>query len=225
MSHPDQWFGDKTFSQHGEDLMFMNLIAMIGGIPKNRYAWLDLGAHHPLHISNTALLYNAGHRGVNIEANPHLIRDFQTMRPEDVNVCIGVAPEAGTKYFYVIDHCSGRNTFSQEEAERFVAEHKQFKIKEKVPLRVMMPGQILDEFCEGLWPTILSTDLEGLDHDVLESASKRFNPHNRPAIICFEQGIGSQRTRELLRSKNYFQYCRMGVNIIFVHEDYKDWIY
>src|SRR5690606_9910227 len=71
--HPDQHYGHITYSQHGEDLLILNLFDQLQ--IKNP-SYLDLGAHHPTDISNTKLLYDRGSRGVNIEANRHLIEAF-----------------------------------------------------------------------------------------------------------------------------------------------------
>ena len=69
--HPDQAFGPLTYAQFGEDLILANAFAL-RGIEKPSF--LDIGAHHPVHCSNTALLYARGARGVCVEANPNLIK-------------------------------------------------------------------------------------------------------------------------------------------------------
>src|SRR5215831_18702667 len=94
--HPDQAFGHTTYSQCGEDLLVANIFTLIG-IPTPSY--LDVGAHHPLHVSNTALLYARGSRGINVEANPELIPAFHTLRPGDVTVNVGVGPQRGRLNF------------------------------------------------------------------------------------------------------------------------------
>src|SRR5579871_5884717 len=65
--HPHQIFGHLTYSQHGEDMIFANIFHIIG-IEKPSY--MDIGAYHPINISNTAYFYAKGSRGVNIDANP-----------------------------------------------------------------------------------------------------------------------------------------------------------
>lgn len=52
------------------------------GIKKPSY--IDIGAHHPYEISNTAIFYMNGCRGVNVEANPNLIDEFYKERPDDI---------------------------------------------------------------------------------------------------------------------------------------------
>ncbi len=100
MSHPDQAFGDKTYSQFGEDLILLNVFYKLG-IEKGRY--FDVGAHNPWNISNTALLYERGWRGVCVEANPNQISGFELARPEDNILNVGVGCSIGTAPFYMID--------------------------------------------------------------------------------------------------------------------------
>src|SRR5437763_16778861 len=69
IGHPDQGFGGRTYAQFGEDLIFLNIFALLG---INTPSYIDVGAHHPVNISNTALLYERGCRGIKIDANPDL---------------------------------------------------------------------------------------------------------------------------------------------------------
>lgn len=71
------------------------------GIKKPSY--IDIGAHHPYEISNTAIFYMNGCRGVNVEANPNLIDEFYKERPDDINICCGVGNHPGKMPFYMID--------------------------------------------------------------------------------------------------------------------------
>ena len=77
----DQLYGSRTYAQHGDDLAILNIFDMIG---ITRPSYLDIGAHDPFKISNTALLYLRGSRGINVEANPRLIEAFRVQRPDDV---------------------------------------------------------------------------------------------------------------------------------------------
>ncbi len=97
--HPDQAFGHISYSQHGEDLFLLNIFRLIG---IETPSYLDLGAHHPWHISNTALMYHRGSRGVNVEANPILFEAFLTERPLDKNVNMGVVSSGvESQKFYI----------------------------------------------------------------------------------------------------------------------------
>ena len=78
---------NRSYSQCGEDLL-VQYIFNLRGIQKPSY--IDIGANHPYFLSNTALFYEKGSRGINIEANPQLAENFKTHRPEDINLNIGI---------------------------------------------------------------------------------------------------------------------------------------
>jgi FkbM family methyltransferase len=210
--HPDQHYGPTTYSQHGEDLFIVNLFNLIG-IEKPTY--LDIGAHHPFHISNTALLYERGSRGVNVEANPNLIEDFYLHRPEDMDVCAGVIPvlTQSTAKFLMYDEKSGRNTFSYKEVKEYGKE-----IKQQIDVEVFTINEIVHDYCAGVFPHFLSIDIEGFDFQVLESADFRTSS---PIVICVETRMGqSVSARSFMRERGYVSVARMGENLIFVREDH-----
>lgn len=211
--HPDQHFGPETYSQHGEDLLLLNIFRQLK-IAKPTY--LDLGAHHPFTISNTALLYKFGSRGVNIDANPNLIDQFHWDRPEDRNICLGVFVSAGEMGLLMFSSTSGRNTLCVDEANRFTAESG-MQVKEVKNVKTATINQIVETYCGGKFPDLLTLDLEGLDHAVLESAD--FEKYGYPKVICVESRPGHPEIGQLLLSKGFFRYVRMGENLIFVERE------
>jgi FkbM family methyltransferase len=188
--------------------------------------WLDIGAHHPLIISNTALLSKLGGHGVNIEANPNLIQTFTQMRPRDVNVNVGVAGAGapGRKLtFYMIDKFSGRNTFDRNAAEQFVAQYPGHSIQEEIQIDVITIDEVLSRYCGGVYPDLLSIDIENLDYEVLASAD--FSK-TRPKLICVEvvsaAGDASGRMKTLLEGQHFRVVARTIGNYIFADESLKD---
>jgi FkbM family methyltransferase len=217
--HPDQAFGHTTFSQFGEDVIIANLFALLAVV---RPTYLDIGAHHPLHVSNTALMHLRGSRGVNVEANPDLISPFHEFRSNDVTVNVGVGAKAGRLNFYRIDAFSGRNTFDKDVAEAFVREHPEFKIADTLQVDVLPLNDIVRIYCNGTYPDFLSIDVEGLDYDVLRSAD--FSS-SRPKVICVEAVSGadkdaSPRLKHLLEERGYELYTRTLGNLILLDRDF-----
>ncbi len=216
----DQWWGGYSYAQHGDDLIVLNIFHTLG---IEKFTYIDVGANHPYRISNTALMYELGHRGINIEANPNLISLFHKYRPEDTNLNVGVGIRQGTMPFYMIDDYSGRNTFSREAAESFVKKHPEFKIRKVENIKVLTLEDIVREYCNGVFPDFMSMDVEGLDYQILSSINFE---GSAPKIIDVEAeysaGDTRDKIRELLEKKGYFAYIRAGVNIIFVREEYRD---
>jgi len=208
---PDQWFGPNTYSCAGEDLMIANLFHLMG---IERPSYLDIGAHHPFIISNTALLYSRGSRGVNVEANPNLIPAFLHHRPEDVNVNMGVALAKGTQKFYMWDDGSGRNTFSEEASKKMAV------LTKTIDLPVTTLNAIVDQYCNGAFPDLLTVDIEGLDFAVLSSAV--FYDWSKPKIICVEAWLGDDQTSkfvEMMKPNGYSLVCRIAMDLIFIQTE------
>jgi FkbM family methyltransferase len=191
-------------------------VALFEALGIDHPTYLDIGAHHPVNCSNTALLYSRGSRGINVDANPDLMDEFARSRPDDINLNIGVAGKRGTLTFYRIDKFSGRNTFSKEAAEAFVAANPQFSITDEISIPVMSLDDILAKHCDGSIPDLLSIDAEGLDFEILSSASFA----KRPAILCVETSSAAGQAKDkltaLLSTLGFKKLIQMGENGIFV---------
>lgn len=207
---PDQMFGHISYSQHGDDLFIAGLFHLLG-IKKGSY--LDLGAHHPENISNTALLYQRGWRGVNVDASETAIGLFNKIRPDDRNILCGVGPTEGSGEFLMFADNHGRNTFSKKESMSWGGEVAKSKI---VPIKTL--PYIIEKYCDGQWPDFINMDLEGYDLQVLLSLDSKERPTT--PIWCIE----CRRDEELLMkaamlSLGYSALCRVVANIIFVRDD------
>ena len=126
--------GGVTYSQFGDDLVIINIFNNLG---IEKFTYLDIGAHHPYNISNTALLYKYGYHGINVEANPNLIEAFFRERPLDKNVNVGIGTKSGEMPFYMIDGFSGRNSFDKKVVEKFCQEYPEFSVKEIKKIKVL----------------------------------------------------------------------------------------
>ena len=122
-----------------------------------------------------------------MEANPNLIQAFQDLRPEDKIINIGCGVAEGTLDFYMIDHASGRNTFDRTTAEAFVAAHPEFRIRETRAIPVLSLDQIVTTHCSGIWPDLLSLDIEGLDYAVLQAA--HFDSTRGPKVTGWKPAV------------------------------------
>lgn len=205
-----------SFSQSGED-MIIDYIFTVIGVEKPSY--IDIGAHHPYRMSNTAYFYGKGCRGINIEPDPVLFEAFRAERKEDINLNIGIAGEAATLNFHRLS-APTLNTFSKEEAERMCAEHG-YTIREVIPVQVMDLQSVLDRHFGGKFPQFLSVDVEGLDEVILRSIDYK---QNFPIVICVEtisfetdgSGVKNQPLIDFLLSNGYQLYADTYINSIFV---------
>lgn len=208
--HRHQWFGGVTYAQHGEDLIVLNILSRIG-IQKPSY--LDIGANHPTNISNTALMYERGSRGINVEPDPDQFSEIERQRRGDVNLNVGVAPTAGSKRFYRTKE-PGRNSFVRE-----LAKPHKITAEIEVPVVTVM-GIIADN--GGVFPDFMSIDAEGMDLDILRSAdfSAVF-----PKVVCVE--VSKTECSEVvacMKVGGFFPCFRAASNMIFLRDEYRDWV-
>ena len=208
-----QVYGAVTFAEHAEDMV---LLAIFNRIGVKSPSYLDIGANHPYNISNTALFYLRGCRGINVEANPTALAVFEAERPEDINVTIGVAPTKGVMKFYMVSDNSTLNSFNPQSIAYHASINPDIKITNMIDIEVDTIDAIVDNYANGAYPDLLSIDIELLDYDVLVSADFT---KSRPKVICVEIG-GEQRYVEMLRNRGYHLIYKPFANAIFIHEDY-----
>ena len=153
-----------SYSQSGEDLIidFFFTARKI-----NKPSYLDIGAYHPYKISNTALFYEKGSRGIVIEPNPDGFEKFIKYRSEDINLNIGIGNEESILAYYSLNSPT-LNTFSKEEAQRYENQGAA-RIEKVIEVEVKTLASILDKYSNGTFPDFLSLDVEGWDYQILES--------------------------------------------------------
>lgn len=189
----------RSFSQFGEDAV----LAWMFPEQRNGF-YVDIGCHHPFRISNTALLHiNQGWRGLNIDVDERAISAFNRYRPNDINVCSGVAGAPGIMEVTIFDE-GAVNTFDPVAAANPAWAHFG-KIKKMVEVdtlkglldRYLPPATAID---------MLNLDAEGLDLEILNSNDwSRY----RPRVILVEGeyvDIGTLREgpiHALLKSHGY----------------------
>lgn len=206
----------RSYSQLGED-MIINHIFVAMGIIKPSY--LDIGAHDPFYISNTAFFYEKGSSGINIEPNPVLFEKIDKTRKRDINLNIGIG-EGNEKLDFYVMNSPTMSTFSKEQAEK-LCENPKFKIEriQKVDVKPIM--SIIEEYCAGVFPDFLSLDAEGLDFSILKTIDYS---KSCPKVICVEsveysETLFGKKEREIieyLENKGYYAYADTGVNSILV---------
>lgn len=209
-----------SFSQCGEDLL-ISYIFNLRGIFKPTY--LDIGANDPYFLNNTALFYSLGSRGINIEANPVLIKDFFKYRPEDINLSFGIGSNETIMDFYIMNDPT-LSSFSAQECEKYIATGKYHIIKTQ-KIKISTIQNVLDEFNNGIFPDFLSIDAEGMDFEILKTIDYQ---KSAPKVICVEAadyspiGAGERRSEliNFLEENGYYEYANTNLNAIMVKRDF-----
>lgn len=209
-------YSSLSFSQSGEDLIVRFIFSALG-IAKPTF--FDIGAHHPEYLSNTALFYRSGSRGINVEPDPNLFQAFTKERRQDINLNLGVGARQGKMDFYVMSS-STMNTFSEKDAEKLVHENH-MEIKKVIPVPVDTISNIIERHSDGQFPDFLSLDVEGMDLEILQTIDY---PHKCPKVICVEtisfstNGRGEKDSDicRFLQKQDYILYADTYINSIFV---------
>mgnify|MGYP006441502563 FL=1 len=98
-----------TYSQNQEDLFINNYFK-----DKKNGFYIDVGCYHPIKYSNTALLYNRGWQGINIDMCQTSIDFFNIIRKRDKNVCAAISNESKEVTQYIDRSFSPINTLVKE---------------------------------------------------------------------------------------------------------------
>jgi FkbM family methyltransferase len=211
-----------TYSQYSEDLIISDVFQKIG---IDKPSFLDIGAHHPKHLSNTALLYELGSTGINVEANPVLIEDFKRDRERDINLSVGVGVNEGILKFNLIKDSPALSTFDDAQVRRLINMGK--SIEKVMDIDVVHVSTIISSYCDDIFPDFLSLDVEGSDFEILNSIDFY---KTKPKVICVEINSHDNLSRNvgidfLLFKNDYFHYGDVGGgvegrNAIFIDSKY-----
>ena len=208
-----------SYSQCGEDLLVLFALDMLFGVrPKN---YLDVGANHPFHLSNTALLYSKGGRGILVEPDPRLARQLRSKRPRDSIVQKGVHFSGDNKADFFMMDSPTLNTFSREEMQRYVS--MGHRLIRTAPVELIAINTLL-EMAGPL--DFMNLDIEGLDRAILEAID--WDVH-RPACICVETLAYEMHDEpkkrsdivEFMLARGYFLFADTFINSIFI--DRRHW--
>ena len=163
----------KTYSMDGEDLFIENFFKNKRGL------YVDVGAYHPLELSNTYLLHKRKWEGINIDINSLSIEYFNFLRPNDINLNLGVTKKNSTKTIYFQKKKSPLNTLNLTHAKKiFSNKFKKKKIKTKTLTTILDKTRF-----KGKEIDFLNIDTEGNDLEVLQSLDfKKYIPK----LICVE---------------------------------------
>lgn len=179
----------KSFSQNKEDLIIEKILK------RKLKSYIDIGSNHPVKFNNTYRSYLFGARGVNVEPNLALIKNYRQLRPKDKNLQIGIARQKSISTFYQLDP-DVDSTFSLKQVQNKVIHGCHLTAKYQV--KILTLKNIFRKYFNHKNIDLLSIDTEGYDFQILQSN----NWHKyRPKVICIEDN--TLKTQKLLIKNNY----------------------
>ena len=205
----------KSYSQEGEDIILKRFFdGQVDGF------YVDVGAHHPKRFSNTYLFYRKGWRGINIDAMPNSMVQFNRIRPRDINIEKPISDKVEILTYYAFNE-PALNGFSKE-ISLLRNELKDYQIESTKELTTTTLQQILDDYLpEDKEIDFLSIDVEGLDMQVLRSIDLE---KQAPRMILVEilqtnyLEVFDNEINKYLTNFNYSIYAKSG-NTVFFKKD------
>ena len=204
------------WSWEGEDILANKIMIDVFGISKGFY--VDIGAHHPFDLSNTALLYHLGWRGLNIDAMPGSMNVFHEYRKEDINLEVAISDVPGKGTFYMWSS-PGLNGFLDEKTvEAHLARGQTLLGKAEVICRPI--NDVLAEHVGDRTIDLMNLDAEGLDIRILRSLDL---DRWRPTLIIVEtlgqhfiQDVMNGDIARFMESKGFGLFSRLHFSCFFI---------
>lgn len=164
-----------SYSQFGEDIAASKLLRNI-----RSGFYVDVGAHHPLRHSNTAMLHMKGWQGVTVEPNRQGFRACRRFRPHAINVHAAIHNHAESVTLYKF-RGGLSNTTMPDRADDMRASKK--VVGEEVVSALSLNRLFERHVPDGVHVNYLSVDIEGYDTEaILEFDLDR----HQPDVVCIE---------------------------------------
>lgn len=189
-----------SFAQEGEDM----IISRILGKQQSGF-YVDVGAHHPYRFSNTFHFYLRGWRGINIDPNPLLMKEFSNVRSRDINIACGVSDYAGSMTYHQFDE-PALNTFDEKLVEARTQSGEALLLGTSIVAVRRLDEVLAEHLPAGTDIDFLSIDAEGFDYRVLTSNDwARFRPRHVlvEALRQDLESIGESDTYRFMVSNGY----------------------
>lgn len=159
-----------SYGQNFEDLVFSLVCNKKNGF------YVDVGAHNPIRFSNTYNLSKKGWSGINIDPLPECMPLFNKLRPNDINLNIGISTTKGLLTYYSFIE-PAYNTLSSTRATE-ILENKWTELKEEIKVPVDTLENVFDKYLNNRDIDLLTIDVETKELEVLKSNNwDKYNPN------------------------------------------------
>jgi FkbM family methyltransferase len=209
----DPWV-NRSWSQEGEDI----LLDRIFGGKKNGF-YVDVGAHHPMRFSNTYFFYRKGWSGINIDAMPGSMKEFEKYRRRDINLELGVAHQESILDYYVFNE-PALNSFSIKTVEERNLLENNYHVIKIIKIKVKPLHEILAYHLKSRKIDFLNVDVEGFDLNVLQSNDwSKYRPRFVLAEILGTSlyNINQDKVVQFMREQGYAVYAKQ-LNTVFFED-------
>ena len=202
-----------SYAQNFEDVMLWRALS---DVKQGHY--IDIGAQDPVIDSVSLAFYEAGWRGIHVEATPFYASKLREARPDEVVIEAAVTEAPGPISFFEIPG-TGISTGRPD-----IAKHHA-KIGYK-PRKISTAAIRLDQLLETATPDLhwMKIDVEGMEADVLRSWGEC---ERRPWVLVVESTFPNTQnsTQDLwideVVKRGYKKVYFDGLSCYFVHRDHR----
>jgi len=204
------------YSRNLEDVM---LVRALAGVAQGTF--LDVGAGHPVHDSNTYALYQRGWRGIALEPIEEAAALWQQERPQDLLIAMAAAAEPGETTLHLMPDATQISTLDARGAAGW-QRGGYHVVPRRVPVTTL--NEVLHRHQHGELH-LMSLDVEGFEREVLAGLDLA---RYRPWIIVIEavRPGSHEPTQEawepgVLAARYELVYCD-GVNRFYAAAEHAD---
>jgi FkbM family methyltransferase len=206
-------YGHVSYSQCGQDI-FLSEVFVKHLEAQRKGFYVDIGACHPVHNSNTYFFYRRGWNGICIEPSD-VGSLFHRKRPRDTFVHAGASAERGELIFHQFSS-PYYNSFDPQSVAR--GEHDGIKLIRQIAVPTIPLAEILQRHRPKGNIDLMCIDVEGHELSVLSGNNwEKF----RPTIICIEMiaadmlSLAATTVGQFLANVGYHPFAKVQDDVFF----------
>ena len=205
-----------TYSRDQEDLFINDYFK-----EKSNGFYIDIGCYHPIKYSNTALLYNRGWKGINIDMNQTSIDLFNILRKRDKNICAAIS-NTSKKTIQYFDHLFSPINTLDKNFSSIASKKLSFRKHTEKTIQTYRFNQIIQKYNINIKQIdFINIDVEAHDLEVLEGIDLSLF---KAKVICVEMAnnqnnIKEKKIRDYLNKYKYELIKKIGFNEFFELRD------